>query len=821
MRPSLPALSVVDVVEGAAIPAALAVATFLAATPWLRTFAIPGTAALLVMAAVASVSIPALAIRVWRQPPAVSYAASVLGLLVLLFAAAGLHPDALWHGFTRGPNQLLTETLPLGGGRALLAGPLLLTWLAGTASTELVTRSRRSGSGLAAVGLAIPMGCFVIGYSVAASRPGRDEVAAPVLLVTLVLIAIARHLLGLATTPQADMGRSIDADARPSTWRPGLAGGAIAVVIAVGLAVVVPTLPVMSRRPASLNRAPPLTTAVIIDPLDALATLRDGNPRGPARTVLDVVTDQPSNGYLGLAVLDDYDGAVWSFNTTFQPTGGRIPGGPGGVTAGVVGLTTVRQRTTVDEALPVSLLPALDRAVEVTGVPVAADAATGMLVPSHPVTTGASYGVVSRAPDATFGTVPAADGIGAAAGSVSSGAPGLSAADLALPANTSTDMATAMRTLSTLTGRRPAPTVAFLQALLTTLHADERRIDPALTPPTPTGTSTPTRKKSKATRPSPTTVVPTPAPSQPGSTSLSEAINAVTNLRVGTPEQFATLFALAARYLGVPARVVSGFRLGASSAAGLVAAGAHQVTNRQAWAWVEIPVAGLGWVVADPTPDAVTGLLKAPPEGVQTSASTVPPAQANAVPRADSTGGHALAKPAPIKVPKSHPVPWWVEALIAVVGAVVLAALLGPGLAGARRLRRRRARRRADPSELAVGAWLELLDGLQQAGMAAGAAATTAEVASEAGRHFGPDVTGPVQEVGAVADRAVCSVAAPPDAGAAEAAWAAQRAVRQTIRQGLDRRQRARALLAVGSAPREPSAEPAPARARRLRIRSR
>jgi hypothetical protein len=364
--------------------------------------------------------------------------------------------------------------------------------------------------------------------------------------------------------------------------------------------------------------------------------------------------------------------------------------------------------------------------------------------------------------------------------------------------------------------------VTFLQALLTTLHADEHRIDPALTPlPTPTRTPTPTRKKSKATRPSPTTVAPTPAPNQPGSTSLSEAINAVTNLRVGTPEQFATLFSMAARYLGVPARVVSGFRLGTSSAAGLVAAGAHQVTNRQAWAWVEIPVAGLGWVVADPTPDAVTGLLKAPPEGAQTSATTVPPAQANAVPRADSTGGHALAKPAPVKVPKSHPVPWWVEALIAVAGVGLLAALLGPGLAGARRLRRRRARRRADPSELAVGAWLELLDGLQQAGMAAGPGATTAEVATEAGRHFGPDVTGPVQEVGAVADRAVCSVAAPPDAGAAEGAWAAQRAVRQTIRRGLDRRQRARALLAVGSAPRDPSAEPAPARARRLRIRSR
>jgi hypothetical protein len=378
-------------------------------------------------------------------------------------------------------------------------------------------------------------------------------------------------------------------------------------------------------------------------------------------------------------------------------------------------------------------------------------------------------------------------------------------------------MATAMRALATFTGRRPAPTVAFLQTLLTTLHADERRIDPALTPAT---SQAPPQKKGKPGRSSPTTVAPTVAASQPGSTSLSEAINAVTNVRVGTPEQFATLFAMAARYLGIPARLVTGFRLVTSSAAGPVSAGRHQVTNRQAWAWVEIPVSGLGWVVADPTSDAVTGLLKPPPESVQVSPTTLPPPPANAVPRAGNAGGHAVAKPAAIRVPKSHPVPWWVKALVVVGGVGLLATLLGPGLAAARRWRRRRARRRPDPSELAVGAWLELLDGLQQAGMPADAGATTAEVATEAGRHFGPDVTGPVQEVGTVANRAVCSVVAPPDGVGAEGAWAAQQAVRQTVMRSLDRRQRARALLAVGSAPRQPSVRPAPDRRRWRRMRS-
>ena len=76
---------------------------------------------------------------------------------------------------------------------------------------------------------------------------------------------------------------------------------------------------------------------------------------------------------------------------------------------------------------------------------------------------------------------------------------------------------------------------------------------------------------------------------------MSVVINAVAVNRSATPEQFATLFAMVARYLGVPARLVTGFRLPARSDAGLTPAGGYLISNRQAWTWVEIPVAGLGW----------------------------------------------------------------------------------------------------------------------------------------------------------------------------------------------------------------------------------
>ena len=154
-------------------------ATFLAATPWLRAFSVPGALGLLVVAAVASVSIPYLAVRWGRQPPAVSYAMSAAGLVALLLASTGLHPTEIWPGLTAGPSRVLTETLPLSGSRALLAAPLTLTWLGGTASAELVSRAspatgaKGAGTGQAALGMGVPLACFVVAYAASASRPGE------------------------------------------------------------------------------------------------------------------------------------------------------------------------------------------------------------------------------------------------------------------------------------------------------------------------------------------------------------------------------------------------------------------------------------------------------------------------------------------------------------------------------------------------------------------------------------------------------------------------------------------------------------------------
>jgi hypothetical protein len=346
-----------------------------------------------------------------------------------------------------------------------------------------------------------------------------------------------------------------------------------------------------------LTRTAPLASSSLLDPVDALASLRDSNPPDPAVPELRVSTSQASTGYLAMAVLDNYDGGLWSFDTTFQPTGGRVPA-PTGPPTGVIGLHPVRQQETLLGPPVLPLLPALDRPITVNGVATAADAATGMLVSTHALGPGTTYSVVSSAPTMTLAQVAPADGIER---NVASATPtAASSADLTLPPSSTTALATVLRFLSGLTGQRPAPTVAFLQAVVHALHSTERRIDPTLR-----GPATPPQKPSgkKVPRTTTTTTVPASNLAAAGATSLSEVINEITFSRIGTPEQFATMLAMVARYVGIPARLVTGYRVAADSTGALIPAGTYRITNRQAWAWVEVPVAGLGWVVVDPTPD--------------------------------------------------------------------------------------------------------------------------------------------------------------------------------------------------------------------------
>lgn len=102
--------------------------------------------------------------------------------------------------------------------------------------------------------------------------------------------------------------------------------------------------------------------------------------------------------------------------------------------------------------------------------------------------------------------------------------------------------------------------------------------------------------------------------------------------QVGTTEQFAGSFAVLARAVGLPSRVVVGFRVPGGAAAG---GALRDVHGQDVRAWAEVYLAGTGWVRFDPAPDAasVTGLV-AP-------AREVAPAPVQEVPT-DPVGSDAL-----------------------------------------------------------------------------------------------------------------------------------------------------------------------------------
>ncbi|HMC39071.1 MAG TPA: transglutaminase-like domain-containing protein, partial [Acidimicrobiales bacterium] len=747
----------------ASLAVCVAASVFVAALPALRAYRVPAAAWVLAGAAAGPVAVAFLAAPVLRLRAVTSYGLSLIGLVLLLLAADGPHSRDIADTLAHGPNRVFTVTLPLSGDRATISALVLVVWLCGAATAEWLVRtpSRR-----APAALMLPVVLYVLCYALASAAPTHDRVGGPLLLGTLGLAATVRAQLASPATA--------DPDAPVSRWRPILPALASVAAVAGGLAAVAPAVPALRQPPASVHRRPPTRLPVITDPVDSMGQLRDRQPGAAPGPLLTAVLSEPSPGYLGLAYLDDYDGGQWRFSATFQPTGGRVPPAPG--PAALLADREVTQRIDIVAPLPVPLLPALDRPTAVTGVDAATDPATGMLLPQSG-SGRISYTVVSRTSDVGLLGLSPADPI-----SPATSYPG----DTGIPPDTAADLATTVRFVSGLTGERPAPTVAFLQDALRALHARARRIDPSVAaPPRPRSRSTSSTALSAA----------------PAGTSLSEVINAVTVDRAATPEQYATFFAVMARYLGVPSRVVTGFRLAADPSGRVAAAGTYQVTNRQAWAWVEVPVEGFGWVVADPTPGTTTAVAAPPPAAVSAPSTTVP-AQANAVPR-NQAGGHPVAPPHPVRAAPRTSVPAWLLATAAAVALAAVLVLVGPGQAGLRRVLRRRRRRSAVPPALAIGAWLELLDGLDRAGMRTAPCATGREVAAEMGHHFGVELVPDAVALAETADRALFSSRSVTAEAAAEA-WESARRLRRRALATLDRRQRLRSAFLVGSAPSRP-----------------
>ncbi len=154
--------------------------------------------------------------------------------------------------------------------------------------------------------------------------------------------------------------------------------------------------------------------------------------------------------------------------------------------------------------------------------------------------------------------------------------------------------------------------------------------------------------------------------------------------RRGTPEHFATAYALLARTLDLPSRVVVGFE------GGRRVGDAVQVRSGDVMVWPEIKFDRLGWIRFNPLPDGARPSKNNGGVAAGQTEQKLEQAQKSAASQQRDPGPTKTTqeqqKPAPAE---ESPTPWWVFASTA-VGALAIGYLCAVLLAPALRKRRRR-----------------------------------------------------------------------------------------------------------------------------------
>lgn len=246
----------------------------------------------------------------------------------------------------------------------------------------------------------------------------------------------------------------------------------------------------------------------------------------------------------------------------------------------------------------------------------------------------------------------------------------------------------------------------------------------------------------------------------------------------GTSEQFAAAYVVLSRILGLPARIVVGYR--APEGTGRVT-----VYNKDVLAWPEVAVAGVGWVPLDPSGTAKNSAATSGLAGVTDKArAKLPPPDQVREPDVPEDEKDAQAESAP-----GFDVP--VAALGLGAAGLVVAWLVGaPFSLALRRLRRRR----LGGARAVVGAWAEVRDRLRTHGVPITVGMTVRDLAT-AVESLDEQVAVGLHRLARSVDEALWSVSGP-DEATVDDAWDAVRVVRR----GLARRPlgtRLRAALRV------------------------
>ncbi|MDQ2796437.1 MAG: transglutaminase domain-containing protein [Actinomycetota bacterium] len=774
------------------LPLAL-IACFLASAPWLRAFPAAVMAVPLVGAALIAVLLPVVVIAIGIRKLWLTALIDVIGFVFFTTLVTLREPVGfadLYTGHVHGPSQILTFALPLVSPRTLLVAPIALCWISGIVIGECLGRGWQSVLPYATLLVTFGLAYAATTRAITSTSDGHryDTMLAGGLLLTLLLLRAAQAWI------EQDIGAETS---QPDGMLPlrGLAiGAAISAVIAL-LAGAVVQASVFSGRPAAPERVPPLDRAQPLTPLAFVAGLRPVDLTSDGTELFRVTLDRRASRYVAIADVDTYDGDGWSFHRTFRPSGGVVPADQD-PTARATGVP-VTQQYQIDKGAMTTVpwMPFQYRPEKITGTSVNIDATSGMVVPSRWLRAGELYSVRSATSDVSFSALPTS--------TLTATSP--PPADTYLPPSVKRSLADVVQSLQNETQISPTNSpIVFLQAVLTDFR-NNYALSGGPNADAPGGSGPVGAETGSTTRAAPVTkppAKPSPKPSSPssspgvrtGGTSFANVLASILGpTRSATPEQYATLVALVARQLGVPARVVSGFRIG-DGAGATVGAGTYRVTTKQAWSWGEVPIRGRGWVVLDPSPGTYSNQKPQPSLSARPTASQTPSSTPNALlTQNPSNGGNGVAKKS--RVPQSNNVSTTSVVLVAVALVIALLLLLALAFVLRKRLRARRRRRVGDPRRRLVGAWQEGLDVLVESGLPDVASLTSAEVAAITAEHFGNESAVQARYLGDSANAAIFSPTSRIGQQEADAAWRAQFALRKSVRRRLTFRERVGAGL--------------------------
>jgi len=645
----------------------------------------------------------------WAAGPlsALGLAGYTLLAVRLSASATGIPGDALALAADAARNavpRLLTALIPVEPRPDTVLAPVVAAWLAGLAGTELAVRGRRILLGYAAPTVCYVAALYVVGPNAAPARWPTVTFAG---LAALGLAAGRRpgDSGGGAADAGSDRGPGPAADGgmgpqqdiaagaglRPRAAVAGIAGVAGATALAVVLGSVVAAQ--VDATPSDPRRH---VAAPRLDTLDENPLARlSGWAVNPDQHLFDAVVDRDTR--MRLAVLTDYDGVTWRVRATYRgagrtlPPSAEVPDGDQATGDSATGAHAtddsaseqVDQRVTIAE-LSGHLLPAAPAPRRVDGVRVAYDVTTGTLARPHALTPGVSYRVVSERPRPDPNLLPAVD--------VPSG-PAV-AHLLHLAADLPEDIERLARQLAE-GNAGPYQRAAAIEAFL----AEHYRF----AADAPSGHAYPNLGFFLF------------GPRHAGG-------------QRGTSEQFAAAFAVLARAVGLPTRVVVGFQ---------VRAGAPTVTGRDALAWPEVLFTGLGWVPFQPLPEPdgeprpVEEDFRPKPERSTPPPSAQPTVAVSLPPATSAASAPAAVTDRDGSAPPVLAASLFAVILLAAMGFVVAVPLL-------RWAQRRRRLDRGPPSARVAGAWLEVVDALRLAGRPAGDHLTATEVAGHAAQAAAP-----------------------------------------------------------------------------------